>query len=91
MSTGVHISNLPFSVTEAEVRELFEVFGPVERVKLATDRRTGRPRGFGDVTMADEVQAWKAITNLDGQELLGRPLKVSIKLPRGKRPDPKSR
>ncbi|MEW6775675.1 MAG: RNA-binding protein [Bdellovibrionota bacterium] len=74
----LYVGNLPFSATEEEVRGYFEAGGrQVSEVKLITDRETGRPRGFGFVTIPDDEQAKAAITELNGKALGGRPLKVN--------------
>ena len=49
MSKKIYVGNLPFSATEAEIRELFSQYGEVDSVSLITDRDTGAPRGFGFV------------------------------------------
>ncbi len=72
----LYVGNLPFSATEAEVRELFEAHGTVNEVALITDRDTGRPRGFGFVQMDDDG-ARAAMSALDGTEMGGRNLKVN--------------
>ena len=72
----IYIGNLPFTATEAEVKEMFEAHGTVNSVNLITDRDTGRPRGFGFVEMDDDNAA-SAIKSLDGQDFGGRPLKVN--------------
>ena len=74
--TKIYVGNLPFSATESEIRELFGQHGTVESVSLITDRDTGRPRGFGFVEMA-RADASKAIQNLNGKDLGGRPLRVN--------------
>src|SRR5690348_18498787 len=74
--TKIYVGNLPFSATDAEVRELFAQHGTVESVSLITDRDTGRPRGFGFVEMS-RADASRAIQNLNGKELGGRPLRVN--------------
>ena len=73
----IYIGNLPFSATEAEVKGLFEAYGPVNSVNLIADRDTGRLRGFGFVEMDDAKDAAAAIKALDGQEYGGRPIKVN--------------
>jgi RNA recognition motif-containing protein len=73
----IYVGNLPFSATEAELRELFGQYGTVESVNLITDRETGRPRGFGFVEMGDS-EADAAISALDGQEFGGRTLRVNV-------------
>ena len=72
----IYVGNLPFSATETTVRELFAQHGTVESVALINDRDTGQPRGFGFVEMP-RADAARAIQNLNGQDLGGRPLKVN--------------
>jgi RNA recognition motif-containing protein len=72
----IYVGNLPFSADEAAVRELFEQHGTVESVALINDRETGRPRGFGFVEMP-RADAERAIQNLNGFSMSGRPLKVN--------------
>ncbi len=74
--TKIYVGNLPFSATESEVRDLFSQHGTVESVSLITDRETGRPRGFGFVEMS-RADASRAIQNLNGKDLGGRPLRVT--------------
>jgi RNA recognition motif-containing protein len=74
--TKIYVGNLPFSATDAEVRELFAAHGTVESVSIITDRDTGRPRGFGFVEMS-RADASRAIQNLNGKDLGGRPLRVN--------------
>ncbi len=75
-TTTLHVGNLPFTVTEAELRALFAPHGDVQSVNLVTDRDTGRPSGFGFVGM-DEAGAQQALAAVDGQVLQGRPVRVS--------------
>jgi RNA recognition motif-containing protein len=82
----IYVGNLPFTATEEEVAELFAAFGPVEKVKIVTDRETGRPRGFCFVTLADSTRVKEAADAVDGQELGGRPLRVNPAEPREKKP-----
>ena len=72
----IYVGNLPFSADEAQVRALFEQHGTVESVSLINDRETGRPRGFGFVEMPS-ADAARAIQNLNGKDMGGRPLKVN--------------
>ena len=72
----IYVGNLPFSATEAQVRELFGKHGNVQSVSLINDRETGRPRGFGFVEISDEGLA-PALKALDGFEMDGRALKVN--------------
>ena len=80
----IYIGNLPWGVTEAEVKELFAVHGVVEKVSVILNRETGETRGFAFVAMPDEEQARKAIGAVNGVELRGRTLKVNASRgPRG--------
>ena len=72
----IYVGNLPFTATETAVRDLFAQHGTVESVALITDRDTGQPRGFGFVEMP-RPDAARAIQNLNGQDMGGRPLKVN--------------
>ena len=72
----IYVGNLPFTATDAEIRTLFAAHGTVESVTLPVDRETGRPRGFGFVEMS-QSDASRAIQNLNGVDMGGRPLKVN--------------
>ena len=72
----IYVGNLPFSADEASVRALFAQHGTVDSVALISDRDTGQPRGFGFVEMP-RADAERAIQNLNGQDMGGRPLKVN--------------
>lgn len=74
--TKIYVGNLPFSASEDELRKLFAQYGTVESVSLPTDRDTGRPRGFGFVEMSASDAA-RAIQNLNGKSMGGRPLRVN--------------
>ena len=83
MSKKIYVGNLPFSATDAELRELFEQYGSVESVSLITDRDTGRPRGFGFVEMSNGSA--EAIKALHQKEMDGRTLNVNEARPREQR------
>jgi RNA recognition motif-containing protein len=76
MGTRLYVGNLPYSVTELELRDLFSSMGTITEAKIVTDRDTGRPRGFGFVEMSTEDEAKKAIEELNGRDLQGRPMAV---------------
>ena len=78
----IYVGNLSFDVAESDVSDAFSAYGNVESVKIVNDRETGRPRGFGFVTMSDSGEANNAIENLNGFELLGRAMKVNESRPR---------
>ena len=86
MSKNIFVGNLPFSATSDELREAFSAYGTVTRAQVATDRETGRSRGFGFVEMTEGGD--EAIAALDGSSLEGRTLKVNEARPRGERPRP---
>jgi RNA recognition motif-containing protein len=83
--TTLYVGNLPFNVTEADVKALFEAHGSVDSIKLVTDRDTGKPRGFGFVDMAPN-EALAAIKALNGHPMSGRPLRVNEAQDRPDRP-----
>jgi len=86
MSTRLYVGNLSFNSSEETVRNAFASIGEVQEVHLPTDRETGRPRGFAFVTMGSAQLAKEAISQLDGQMLEGRPLRVNeaeARQPRG--------
>lgn len=72
----IYVGNLPFSADESTVRALFEQHGTVDSVAMIMDRETGRPRGFGFVEMP-RSDAARAIQNLNGTDMGGRPLRVN--------------
>ena len=78
----IYVGNLPFSTTEAELRQMFEAHGEVSSATLVMDRETGRPRGFGFVEMNDDGQARAAMEALNGQNIAGRDLTVNEARPR---------
>mgnify|MGYP001974054200 CR=1 FL=1 len=80
----IYVGNLSFQTSEAELNETFSEFGSVQSASLVMDRDTGRPRGFGFVEMADD-DARKAIADLNGREIGGRPLTVNEAKPRESR------
>jgi RNA recognition motif-containing protein len=80
MSKNIFVGNLPFSATSDELRELFSEFGSVTRAQVATDRETGRSRGFGFVEMSEGGD--EAIASLNGTDFNGRALTVNEAKPR---------
>lgn len=83
LNKKLYVGNLPFTITEAELRELFEEHGTIESVNVITDRETGRPRGFAFVELEDTGSAEKAMRALDGREVGGRTLRVNEANERG--------
>jgi RNA recognition motif-containing protein len=86
MSAKLFVGNLSFNLTENELQDAFAAYGTVLEANLMMDRATGRPRGFGFVTMSTPEEAEKAIAGLHGKEVGGRALTVNIARPREDRP-----
>jgi len=78
----IFVGNVDFTTTEAEISQLFELYGAVERVQILMDRDTGRSRGFGFVEMPNAPEAQAAIDGLNGRSLRGRTLTVNEARPR---------
>lgn len=74
--TSIFVAKLDFNTTEEQLKSLFEDYGKVNRVTIAKDRETGKPRGFAFVEMADESEADKAIEALDDSSVNGRNIAV---------------
>jgi RNA recognition motif-containing protein len=85
MNTKLYVGNLSFDATENDIQDLFAQHGPVNEVNLMQDRETGKPRGFGFVTMAASEGAESAIKALNGSEWKGRALTVNEARPRENR------
>ena len=85
MSVRLYVGNLPFSISEAEVQDMFGQIGVVESTNLVTDRDTGRSRGFAFVEMDSREAAEAAIATLNGREIDGRALTVNEARPRENR------
>jgi len=83
---NIYVGNLSFNATEDEVRQMFEAYGPVDRVSIVTDRDTGQSRGFAFVEMPDDEAAHKAMEALNGTNLGGRNLTVNEARPKTDRP-----
>jgi RNA recognition motif-containing protein len=82
----IYVGNLPYTATEEDVTDLFAAYGPIERVKIITDRETGRSKGFAFVTLGDQSQLNASIEALDGQDYQGRALRVNASEPKEARP-----
>jgi RNA recognition motif-containing protein len=76
MTKRIYVGNLSFQTTEDDLKDLFAQAGPVDSVRIITDRDTGRSKGFAFVEMSDGAAA-KAIAQLNGKELKGRTLTVN--------------
>ena len=86
MSNKLFVGNLSFDTTENDLQDAFAAHGTVTETNLMMDRATGRPRGFGFITMSSAEEAQKAISALNGAQLGGRALTVNVAKPREERP-----
>ena len=85
MNKKLYVGNLPYSVTENDLRALFEQAGTVTDAAVITDRETGRSKGFGFVEMDTDEEATKAITQFNGYSMDNRQIQVSEARPREER------
>lgn len=85
MGRKLYVGNLSYSVTSADLENLFSPHGGIRSAEVITDRATGQPKGFGFVEMESDQDAQAAITALDGKEHGGRALKVNEARPRESR------
>src|SRR5512137_1218694 len=85
MSAKLFVGNLSFNLTENDLQDAFAAHGTVLEANLMMDRATGRPRGFGFVTMSTPEEAQKAIEAMNGATLDGRNLTVNEARPREER------
>ncbi len=77
MSKKLYVGNLSYQMTEDGLREAFAAVGEVLSVKIIMDAATGRSRGFGFVEMANDEEAGKAISTLNGTKVMEREINVS--------------
>jgi len=82
MNTKLFIGNLAFSVSEAQLKEIFSQAGTVVSVAIPVDRQTGRKRGFAFVEMSSQEEAESAINQFNGQTIEGRQVAVNPSQPR---------
>lgn len=73
----LYVGNFSFSMTDPELRSLFEPYGSIESAKIVTNPDTGKSRGFAFVAMSNDDEAAKAIQGLNGRESGGRALTVN--------------
>lgn len=86
MNNKLYVGNLPFSMSDESLTEVFASHGQVQSAKIITDRQSGRSKGFGFVEMASEEDANKAIEALHGQNVEGRNIVVNVARPQEDRP-----
>lgn len=83
---NIYVGNLPYSVRDQDLMELFSEFGSVKSAKVVIDRETDRSKGFGFVEMPSADEGSNAISKLNGREVNGRSLRVNEARPREDRP-----
>lgn len=86
MSARLFVGNLPFDVTESELRDLFSPVGALSYVFLPVDRESGKKRGFAFVEFAEEAKAAEALNRFKDQLFKGRPLALSEARAKDSRP-----
>ena len=79
---NLYVSNLGFHVSDDDLKNLFEAYGNVTSAKVITDRETGKSRGFGFVEMPVEDEGKKAMKGLEGKEIEGRTISVTVARPK---------
>lgn len=79
---NIYVGNLPHETTEDQLKQTFEAFGEVASVNLVKDKHTGESRGFGFVQMPNQDEGKAAIAGMNGNDSLGRELKVEEGKPR---------
>jgi RNA recognition motif-containing protein len=84
--TKLYVGNLPYSTSNQDLQDMFAKFGPVVSAMIITDRYSGRSKGFGFVEMENDEDAQKAIAEVNGQQMDGRTVVVSVARPREERP-----
>lgn len=77
MANKLYIGNLPYQATSEELQQTFSEAGQVSEAVVMMDKMTGRSRGFGFVTMADDAGAQKAIEMFNGKDMGGRAIVVN--------------
>ncbi len=88
---NLFIGSLAYATTDDGLKAHFEQVGEVESARVISDRDSGRSKGFGFVEFVNEEDNQKAIDQLDGKELDGRPINVSVAKPKEDRPRRDSR
>ena len=82
MAKKLFVGNLPYTMTNEQLQEIFAAVGTVESASVIIDRETGRSKGFGFVEMSSDEEAQAAVTQLNGHNVDGRPLTVNEARPK---------
>ena len=83
MGRKLYVGNLPYSATDASLREAFSASGTVDSVTVITDRDTGQSKGFAFVEMSSDAEAQRAMQAMNGQTIAGRQITVNAAKPKG--------
>lgn len=84
---NIYVGNLSYRLEEADLTAAFEEYGEVTSTRIIIDRETGRSKGFGFIEMSDEEAGKNAVEALEGVELEGRTLRVSVANEKERRPN----
>ena len=79
---NIYVGNLPYTVRDNDLLELFQTYGNVSSAKVVMDRETDRSKGFGFVEMSSDDEGANAVNKLNGYEINGRALRVNEARPR---------
>jgi RNA recognition motif-containing protein len=85
-SQNLFIGSLAYATTDDTMKAFFETIGPVVSARVITDRESGRSKGFGFVEFENDDDNQKAVDQLNGKDLDGRPINVSLARPKEDRP-----
>lgn len=85
MAKKLYVGNLPYSCDDAALHQAFAAFGAVDSARVIMDRESGRSKGFGFVEMSSDSDADKAISGMNGKDLMGRAINVSEARPQAPR------
>lgn len=79
---NIYVSNLPYRLSNEELRDIFAAYGEVSRVKIVKDKETNRSKGFGFVEMPNDDEGKRAIAELNDKDVGSRALRVNEARPR---------
>ena len=88
---NIYVGNLPYSVSEDDLRAAFSAYGKVDSCNIINDKFSGQSKGFGFVEMGDNSEADAAIKGLNETDMGGRNIKVNQAKPREERPQRRDR
>jgi len=81
MGKRIYVGNLPFSVTQEQLKELFSQYGEIEEAVVVINKFSGRSKGFGFVSFKEDASAEKAVAEMNRKEIEGRALNVKEAVP----------